>query len=62
MLPWSTNKVSMIMTHFQGRNKRIHDCHVFPEYDTIINVCKDDAVIPKEDAFIDLTLNEVTSD
>ena len=50
------------MTLFQGQNNRIHDCHVFPEYDAIINVCENDAILPKEDTFIDLTLNEVTSD
>jgi len=48
------------MTLFQGRDNRIHYCHVFPENDTIINVCENYAVLLKEDVFIDLTLNEVT--
>ena len=48
---------------FQGRNNRIHNCHLFTKYsNTIIDLCKDDAVFPKEDAFINPTLNEVTSD
>ena len=50
------------MTLFQGRNNRIPDSNVFPKYDAIINVCENNAVLPKENAFIDLTLNEVTSD
>jgi len=46
------NQIKFFMTLYQGRNNRIHDCHVFTKYNTIINACKDDAVFSKEDTFI----------
>ena len=56
------DQFKVFMTFFQQRNDRVNDCHVLPEYDAIINIRKNDAVLPKEDTFINLTLNKVTID
>ncbi len=50
------------MTLFQQRNDLINNWHVFSKDSTIINICENDAVLPKEDTLINLTLDKVTSD
>jgi hypothetical protein len=56
------NQLKVFTTLFQQRNDRINDCHVFSEDNTIINICENNAVLLKEDTFINLTLDKVTSD
>ncbi len=53
------NQVKVFIAAFQGRNNCINDCHILAKYSSIVNVREYDIILSKEDAFINLTLNEI---
>ena len=55
------NQVKVFVAAFQLRNNCINDCHVLAKYNAIMNIGEYDTILSKEDACIDLTLNEIAS-
>jgi hypothetical protein len=55
------DQVKVFIGAFQGRNNCINDCHILAKYNAIVDVCEYNTILLKEDAFINLTLNEIGS-
>ncbi len=55
------DQVKVSIATFQGRTNCINDCHILAKYNAIVNVCEYNTILLKEDAFINLTLNEIAS-
>jgi hypothetical protein len=55
------NQVKVFIAAFQGRDNCINDCYILAKYNAIVNVREYNNILSKEDAFINLTLNESKS-
>jgi hypothetical protein len=55
------NQVKVLIAAFQGGNNCINNCQIFSKYNAIVDTNENDAILLKEDAFINVTLNEIAS-